>query len=297
MPIDRADTLRKAEKFLRQGKLDSAIAEYLRVVEEQPRDWNAANTLGDLYVRAGQTDKAVEQFVRIADSLNEEGFCSKAAALYKKALKIKPDDEHSLLQGAEISASQGLLADARTYLNAVARPAKEPQRRTRRRADPHPSRVARSRTITTRGALAPMRACRSATSRAPSTISRGWPPISRKKAVRPTPWKRFARRPPSRRTMGRSARSCSRHTSRPGTSSGRVNARRAPRNAGLSPSHWKQRGTRRSRSRRCRLPPGSRRTIQSCGQRSHARSSRAATCRAPPNTSPKRRPVLIRRCC
>ena len=56
---------------------------------------------------------------RIADSLHEEGFVSKAAALYKKVLKVKPDDEHSLLQGAEISAAQGLLADARTYLNAV----------------------------------------------------------------------------------------------------------------------------------------------------------------------------------
>jgi tetratricopeptide (TPR) repeat protein len=120
VPIDRADTLRKAEKLLRQGKLDSAIAEYLRLVEEQPRDWNAANTLGDLYVRAGQSDKAIEQYSRIADSLQQEGFLSKAAALYKKVLKLKPDEEHALLQGAEISASQGLLADARTYLNTVA---------------------------------------------------------------------------------------------------------------------------------------------------------------------------------
>ena len=64
MAIDRAATLRNAEKLLRQGKLDAAIAEYVRVVEEQPRDWNAANTLGDLYVRAGQIDKAVEQFSR-----------------------------------------------------------------------------------------------------------------------------------------------------------------------------------------------------------------------------------------
>ena len=68
MPIDRAATLRNAEKLLRQGKPDAAIAEYLRVVEEQPRDWNTANILGDLYVRAGQIDKAVDQFVRIADS-------------------------------------------------------------------------------------------------------------------------------------------------------------------------------------------------------------------------------------
>ena len=55
MPIDRAATLRTAEKLLRQGKLDAAIAEYFRVVDEFPRDWNTANVLGDLYVRAKQT--------------------------------------------------------------------------------------------------------------------------------------------------------------------------------------------------------------------------------------------------
>src|SRR5438309_2559477 len=51
--------------------------------------------------------------------LSEEGFLPKAGALYKKILKIKPDHEHSLLQGAEIASSQGLLADARAYLNTV----------------------------------------------------------------------------------------------------------------------------------------------------------------------------------
>ena len=91
--IDRDATLRKAEKLLRQGRLDAAIAEYLRVVEDQPRDWNTANTLGDLYVRAGQIDRAVEQYVRIADTWPRRAFCPKAAALYKKILKLKPDDE------------------------------------------------------------------------------------------------------------------------------------------------------------------------------------------------------------
>ena len=120
MAIDRAAILRNAEKLLRQGKLEPAILEYLRVVQDQPRDWNTANALGDLYVRAGQTDKAIEQFTRIADSLSDEGFLPKAGALYKKILKLKPDHEHALIQGAEISASQGLLADARASLNAVA---------------------------------------------------------------------------------------------------------------------------------------------------------------------------------
>jgi tetratricopeptide (TPR) repeat protein len=118
--IDRAATLRNAEKLLRTGKLEPAIAEYLRVVEAQPQDWNTANMLGDLYVRAGQSDKAVVQFARIADSLSQDGFFPKAAALYKKIIKIRPDDEHALLQAGEMAAKQGVLVDARTYLNTVA---------------------------------------------------------------------------------------------------------------------------------------------------------------------------------
>src|SRR5262249_28499059 len=111
--MDRAATLRNAEKLLRQGKLEPAIAEYLRVVEEQPRDWNTANLLGDLYVRSGRAEQAIDQFVRIADGLRADGFLSKAAALYKKVLKLKPDHEHALLQAGEIAAGQGLLVDAR----------------------------------------------------------------------------------------------------------------------------------------------------------------------------------------
>lgn len=119
MPIDRAATLRNAEKLLRQGKLEPAIAEYLRVVLDQPRDWNTANLLGDMYVRAGQVDLAIAQFIRIADGLNEEGFFQKAGALYKKVLKLTPNHEHALLQSAEVAAAQGLLADARSYLNTI----------------------------------------------------------------------------------------------------------------------------------------------------------------------------------
>jgi tetratricopeptide (TPR) repeat protein len=118
---DRAESVKKAEKLLRQGKLDLAIAEYVRMVEEQPRDWNLRNTLGDLYVRASQLDNAGAQYLQIADHLFNEGFFSKAAALYKKILKIKPDEESVQLHLAEISAKQGLLADAKGYLLALAK--------------------------------------------------------------------------------------------------------------------------------------------------------------------------------
>jgi tetratricopeptide (TPR) repeat protein len=119
VPIDRAATLRNAEKLIRQGKLPDAIAEYVRLVEDQPGDWNLANSLGDLYARAGQIDKAIAQYGQIADSLNDEGAGAKAAAVYKKILKLRPDHEHTLVQVSEILGGQGRYADARFHLSTL----------------------------------------------------------------------------------------------------------------------------------------------------------------------------------
>src|SRR5206468_5535999 len=82
-------------------------------------NWNTANTLGHRYMRGGQIDKAVEQYVRTAEHLYAAGFFPKAGALYKKVLKITPDHELSLLKSAEVAAKQGLLVEARQAFAAV----------------------------------------------------------------------------------------------------------------------------------------------------------------------------------
>jgi tetratricopeptide (TPR) repeat protein len=97
-PFDREGALKRAEKALRLGKVDAAIDEYQALVLAQPRDWNSANALGDLFVRAGQLDKGVEQYTRIADHLADEGFYPKASALFKKILKVKATDEYALIR-------------------------------------------------------------------------------------------------------------------------------------------------------------------------------------------------------
>ena len=119
-PFDREGALKSAEKALKLGRIDAAIADYVRIVEAQPRDWNSANALGDLYVRAGQVEKGIGYYVRIADHLATEGFYPKAAALYKKIIKFKPGEESALLQLGDIAARQGLLADAKQYFNQLA---------------------------------------------------------------------------------------------------------------------------------------------------------------------------------
>jgi len=117
--MDRDDALRRAERMLRQGRLDAAIEEYASVVLAYPKDWTTGNLLGDLFIRAGRVDRAVEQYARIAEQLAADGFLSKAAALYKKIIKITDDDEVALLRTAELASQQGLPADARHVLNAL----------------------------------------------------------------------------------------------------------------------------------------------------------------------------------
>ena len=60
------------------------------------------------------------RYTRIGRHFVDEGFYSKAGAIYKKLLKLRPDDESVQLALADISQKQGLLADAKAQLNAVA---------------------------------------------------------------------------------------------------------------------------------------------------------------------------------
>ena len=119
MPVDREETLKKAEKLLKQGKPAAAIGEYVRLVEDYPGDWNSANALGDLYLKAGQAELAAEQFTRAADHLYEEGFLPRASALYKKVLKVRSADDHALWHLADISVRNRLSLDARSYYNRL----------------------------------------------------------------------------------------------------------------------------------------------------------------------------------
>jgi tetratricopeptide (TPR) repeat protein len=117
--VDRETAVKKADDLAREGKLDLAIEEYRRVVDDQPGDLGAANALGDLYAKIGDKKQAVAQFVRIGDSHRDSGFIPKAVAFYKKALKVDPASDQALSQLAQIAIDQELYADATLYLNRL----------------------------------------------------------------------------------------------------------------------------------------------------------------------------------
>jgi tetratricopeptide (TPR) repeat protein len=117
--FNKQKTLSSAEKYVQQGKLQNAIAEYEKVLKADPKDLTVSNTVGDLYARLGQNERAVECFKRVGDAYASQGFTVKAIAMYKKLTKIKPTLE-GVLRLAELYTQQGLFNDARAQYLHVA---------------------------------------------------------------------------------------------------------------------------------------------------------------------------------
>ena len=67
MAVNREQVLQSAEKLLARGKLDQALKEYLRVLEDNPKDISTLNKVGDLYVRMNRPADSIPFFTRIAD--------------------------------------------------------------------------------------------------------------------------------------------------------------------------------------------------------------------------------------
>lgn len=117
--VARDELARQAEKHLRQGRTDLALELYERLAQLAPTDWNAVKQLADLLERAGHREAAAGRFLQCADHHFEEGFHPKAAALYRKVLKLEPQSEHALWQLAEVSLALKLKADARQAFGQV----------------------------------------------------------------------------------------------------------------------------------------------------------------------------------
>src|SRR5580765_1611205 len=117
--FNKQKVLSAAEKCVQQGKLENAISEYQKVLKADPKDLTVMNTVGDLYARLGENDKAADCFKSVGDAYASQGFTVKAIAMYKKICKLKPSLE-SLLKLAELYTQQGLFNDARAQYLQVA---------------------------------------------------------------------------------------------------------------------------------------------------------------------------------
>ncbi|HEX9761171.1 MAG TPA: tetratricopeptide repeat protein, partial [Candidatus Acidoferrales bacterium] len=91
MAFNKTKVLEAAQKFLNQGKVPQAILEYQKILRVEPKDQVALMTIGDLYVRTGDTTQALDYFEQLAKIFISDGFISKGIAIYKKIAKLAPD--------------------------------------------------------------------------------------------------------------------------------------------------------------------------------------------------------------
>jgi len=117
--FNKQKVLSAAEKFVQQGKLQNAIAEYEKVLKHDAKDLTVNNTIGDLYARLGDNGKAIECFKTVGDAYAAQGFTVKGIAMYKKITKLQPSVDGSL-KLAELYTQQGLFNDARAQYLQVA---------------------------------------------------------------------------------------------------------------------------------------------------------------------------------
>ena len=120
MAFNKTKALESALKFLNQGKVAQAIGEYQQILRHDPKDQATLMTVGDLYARQADMSHAVEYFERLAQVYLNDGFNSKAIAIYKKIAKLAPAELAPLERLADLYIQQGVLSEARPLFLQIA---------------------------------------------------------------------------------------------------------------------------------------------------------------------------------
>ncbi len=113
MAYNKSKFVEAAQKLLNQGKVAQAIAEYQQILKYEPRDQVTLMTIGELYIRQGETLQAIDYFERLAQLFVSDGFLTKAIAVYKRIAKLAPEEIRPLEKLADLYVQQGVMSEAR----------------------------------------------------------------------------------------------------------------------------------------------------------------------------------------
>jgi tetratricopeptide (TPR) repeat protein len=113
MAYNKSKYVEAAQKLLNQGKVAQAVAEYQNILKYEPRDQVTLMTIGELYIRQGETFQAIDYFERLAQIFVGDGFLTKAIAVYKRIAKLAPEEIRPLEKLADLYVQQGVMSEAR----------------------------------------------------------------------------------------------------------------------------------------------------------------------------------------
>lgn len=110
--MDKDKILNTVQQYILKGQTDKAIKELQKLLKATPQDIRSHQKLGDLYLKKGNNEKAIEAYLRVAELYEEEDLNSKAISIYKRLLSINPKLIEALHKIAELYFKEGLKGDA-----------------------------------------------------------------------------------------------------------------------------------------------------------------------------------------
>ena len=120
MSLDKAQALNAAKQYVLQRNVQSAVDIYQKLIQEDPSDVTASNTLGELFASTGQVREAIVQFSRVADTYIELGHARQAIATLQKIIAIDPGNTETATKLADLYAQAGLPSEARQHYLQIA---------------------------------------------------------------------------------------------------------------------------------------------------------------------------------
>jgi tetratricopeptide (TPR) repeat protein len=126
--IDREKILVSAQKYVEKKKYDRAVAEYQRIIQEDPNDARILLKIGDLQSKMEAYADAIGTYERVGKFYSSQGFSLKAIAVYKQIREIiarhvpQLEDKYAHITPklAELYQALGLTSDALAALDEVA---------------------------------------------------------------------------------------------------------------------------------------------------------------------------------
>jgi tetratricopeptide (TPR) repeat protein len=109
--FDRATVSSKSHK--------KAVKELQKLVQASPEDSRLRLKLGDLYVKDGENENAIKEYLKVAGLYEKEDLNLKAVSIYKKVLSINPKFIEALRKIAKLYSKEGLEGSAKNCYQAI----------------------------------------------------------------------------------------------------------------------------------------------------------------------------------
>ncbi len=128
MAIDREKVLLAAQGYIQRKRYDRAVAEYQKIIQQDPDDARTLLKIGDLQSKMEAHAEAIATYERVGKYYAAQGFALKAIAVYKQIREIiqKHVPEladrygHITPQLADLYAQLGLVSDALATYDEIA---------------------------------------------------------------------------------------------------------------------------------------------------------------------------------